>query len=46
MEKIHFVSYSFIKNDIMFMYLLCNYKQTIILSLFEIDTLKSTMYIL
>ena len=38
--------YSFIKNDTMFMYLLCICKQTIILSLFKIDTLNFTMYIL
>ena len=38
--------YSFIKNDIMFMYLLCIYKKPIILSLFKIDTLNFTMYIL
>ena len=38
--------YSFIKIDIMFMYLLCIYKKTIILSLFKIDTLNFTVYIL
>ena len=38
--------YSFIKNDTMFMYLLCICKQTIILSLFKIDALNFTMYIL
>ena len=38
--------YSFIKNDIIFMYLLCIYKKTITLSLFKIDTLNFTMYIL
>ena len=38
--------YSFIKTDIMFMYLLCIYKKTIILSLFKIDTLNFTVYIL
>ena len=39
--------YNFIKNDIMFMYILCIYKKKhIILSLFKIDTLKFTMYIL
>ena len=37
---------SFIKNDIMFMYLLYIYKKSIILSLFRIDTLNFTMYIL
>ena len=37
---------SFIKNDIMFMYLLYIYKKPIILSLFKIDTLNFTMYIL
>ena len=37
--------YSFIKND-MFMYLLCIYKKLIILSLFNIDTLNFTTYIL
>ena len=39
-------SYSFIKNDIMFMYLLYIYKKPIILSLFKIHTLNFTMYIL
>ena len=38
--------YSFIKNDIMFMYIPCVYKKTIILSLFKIDTLNFTMDIL
>ena len=38
--------YSFIKNVIMFMYLLYIYKKAIILSLFKIDTLNFTMYIL
>ena len=38
--------YSFIKNDIMFMYILSIYKKNIILSLFKIDTLNFTMYIL
>ena len=39
--------YSFIKNNIMFMYMLCIYKKSnIILSLSKIDTLKFTMYIL
>ena len=38
--------YSFIKNDIMFLYLLYIYKKPIILSLFKIDTLNFTMYIL
>ena len=38
--------YSFIKNGIMFMYILCIYKETITLSLFKIDTLNLTMYIL
>ena len=37
--------YCFIKNDIMFMYLLRIYKKPIILSLFKIDTLNFTMYI-
>ena len=36
----------FIKNGIMFMYLLYIYKKPIILSLFKTDTLKFTMYIL
>ena len=36
----------FLKNDIMFMHLLCIYKKPIILSLFKIDTLNFTMYIL
>ena len=34
------------KNDIWFMYLLCIYKKLIILSLFNVDTLNFTMYIL
>ena len=38
--------YCFIKNDIMFMHLLCIYKKNIILSLFNIDPLNFTMYIL
>ena len=38
--------YSFIKNYIMFMHMLCIYKKTIILSLFKIDTFNFTMYIL
>ena len=39
--------YSFIKNNIMFMYMLCIYKKSnIILSLSKIDTLNFTMYIL
>ena len=38
--------YSFIKNDIMCMYLLNIYKKPIILSLFKFDTLNFTMYIL
>ena len=38
-------AYSFIKND-MFMYLLCIHKKLIILSLFIIDTLNFTIYIL
>ena len=38
--------YSFIKNDTMFMYLLYIYKKIIVLSLFKIDTLNFTMYIL
>ena len=38
--------YSFIKNDIMFMYILCTNKRNIILNLFKIDTLNLTMYIL
>ena len=36
--------HSFIKNDIMFMYLLCIYKKSIIVSLFKIDILNFTMY--
>ena len=38
--------YRFIKNDFMFMHLVCIYKKPIILSLFKIDTLNFTMYIL
>ena len=38
--------YSFIKNDIMFMYIAYIYIKTIILSLFKIDTLNFTLYIL
>ena len=41
-----YFGYRFIKNDIRFMYLLCIYKGSIILSLFKIDTLNFTMYIL
>ena len=37
---------SFIKNDTMFMYLPYIYKKPIILSLFKIDTLNFTIYIL
>ena len=37
---------SFIKNDVMFMYLLCIYIKPVILGLFKIDTLNFTMYIL
>ena len=46
-KKKHFVEIvaSFFKND-MFIYLLCIYKKTIILSLFKIGTLNCTMYIL
>ena len=39
------IGYSFIKND-MFMYLLCIYKELIILSLLKVDKLNFTMYIL
>ena len=54
MEKKQFVKivnndkfgYSSIKNDIMFMYLLCIYIKTIIFSLFKIDTLNFIMHIL
>ena len=38
--------YSFIKNDIIFMSLLCIYKKLIILILFSTDTLNFTTYIL
>ena len=38
--------YSFIKSDIMFIYLLCIYKKLIILRLFIIGTLTFTMYFL
>ena len=41
-----YFGYRFIKNDIRFMYLLCIYKSSIILSLFKIDTLNFTVYIL
>ena len=37
---------SFIKNYVIFIYLLCIYKRPIILSLFKIDALNFTMYIL
>ena len=37
---------SVIKNDIINMYILCIYQETIILSLFKLDTLNVTMYIL
>ena len=52
MEKEHFVKIVtnfvlfFFKNDIVFMYLLFIYKTPIILSLFKVDTLNFTMYIL
>ena len=38
--------YSFSKNDSIFIHMLCIYKKTIVLSLFKIDTLNFTMYIL
>ena len=38
--------YSFIKNNIMFTYILYIYKKIIMLSLFKINTLNFTMYIL
>ena len=38
-------SYSLIENDVMFMYLLCLYKKSIIVSIFKIDTLNLTMHI-
>ena len=41
-----YFGYCFIKNDIMFMYLLRIYKKPIILSLFQTVTLNFTMYIL
>ena len=41
-----YLGYCFIKNDIMFMYLLCVYKKPIILSLLKIDKLNFTMYVL
>ena len=37
----HKFDYSFIKNDIMFMSVLCIYKKTIILILFKVDPLNS-----
>ena len=37
---------SFIKNDILFMYFLCIYKKPVILSLFRLDILNFTLYIL
>ena len=37
--------YSFIKNEIIFMYIPSIYKKNIILSLFKIDALNVTMYI-
>ena len=40
------LGHNFTKNDIMYMYFLCNYKKLIILSLFKIATLNFTMYIL
>ena len=51
MEKFSFCQNSykfdwFIKNDIMLMYLLSTYKKPTILTLFKIDTLNFTMYIL
>ena len=41
-----YFGYRFIKNNIMFMYLLYIYKTPIILSLFKIDTLIFIIYIL
>ena len=38
--------YNFIKNDFLFMYLLCIYEKIVVLSLYNIDTLNFTMYIL
>ena len=38
--------YPFIKNDIMFMHLLCIYKKSMTLKMFKIDTLNFTMYVL
>ena len=38
--------YCFIKNDIMFMHLLCIYKNRLYFKPFKIDTLNFTMYIL
>ena len=48
MEKKNFQNsdkfgYSFIKSEIMFMYLLCIYKKLIILSIFNIDSLNFTI---
>ena len=40
-----YFGYCFVKND-MLMYLLCIYKKPIILSLFKIDTLNLSIYIL
>ena len=39
-------SYSFIKNDIIFVYLLYIYRKLIILSLFKIDRFNFTMCVL
>ena len=41
-----YLGYCFIKNGIMFIYLLCVYKKPIILSLLKIDKLNFTMYVL
>ena len=45
-QNSNYFRYRFIKNGITFMHLLCIYKKPIILSLFKIDTLNFTMYIL
>ena len=45
-QNSNYFGYSFIKNDILFMYLLCIYKKPVILSLFKLDILNFTLYIL
>ena len=45
-QNSNYFGFRFIKNDIMFMYLICIYKKPIILSLFKIHISIFIMYIL